>query len=137
MHPVVENFIKSVAAVTIALVAVYLVTSSLDIWFFSVSALIAWTVADFVYEWLNLERPTEWLNFLIYSMVIIGVSSLGVWAVQQIIPNFLSSSPQMTTNPVDLPTLVFYSIITGIIAYTLPNLPDLVEYVRVMYWYGY
>jgi hypothetical protein len=129
LHPVLEKFLKSVGAITIALVAVYYVFSSLEYWFFSVSALIAWTVAEFVYELLNLEKPTEWIGFLIYSLVIIGASALGVWVVQEVIPDLLNPTQQATSS-VDLSTLIFYSIIAGVIAYSLPNLPDLMDYAR-------
>jgi hypothetical protein len=119
------DFIKAVVGVVVALSAVYYVTTQ-EYWFFAISALIGWTVADFVYEALEARASTDPIEFVIYSVMVIVASAAGAWVVQWIIPDVLSSVQNTgITHSIEFWPLMFYNAVAGAIAYVLPNLPVL------------
>jgi len=134
--------LKAVGAVTLALFVIYLV-GSLEYWSFSVSALISWTIAEEAYDRFNIQKPnlyaTETREFVVYSCIIIGLTALGALIVSLLIPNALSSQQSSNGQSVDWLSVLFYSMIAGLIAYAIPNFDTIVEslrewYVRELSW---
>lgn len=119
-----EDGVKAVGAVVIVLVIIDKGFSQ-EAWVFAVTALIAWSVADFVYEKLKTEASTEPVEFAVYSVIIIVASALGALTVEYLMPTLLVSSQSPNASKLDLLTVIFYSALAGTVAYLLPNLPVL------------
>jgi hypothetical protein len=121
-----SDFEEGLLAVGAVVIALFLIDTILEqeFWLFSVTALISWSVADFIYELLHAYASTDPTEFVIYSLVIIGASALGAWAVQQLMPTLLSA-PSPNASKLDFATILGYSVLAAFIAYLLPNLPTL------------
>jgi hypothetical protein len=134
---VFEDFIKAVGALTIALIVIYYV-STLQYWFFSVSALIGWTVAEFFYEQMDTKASTDPIDFVFYGITILIATAAGAFVVQQLIPDVSSASQQaLSSHPLDIVRVTVYSFIGGAIAYVVPNISILLYRVRNRQKYRY
>ena len=115
----------SIGFVTLALVLIdNIFPSSHEYWLFSVAALIAWSVANFVYEKAGTQMSNEPLEFLCYSIVVIVASAVGAFVVQQIMAIVVKGSEQSANaQSIDFATVVFLSLVASAVAYAVPNIP--------------
>lgn len=112
--------------ITAGLVGFYYLTSK-DYWLFSVSALIGWTVANWVYDQFNLHPSTNTIDFAIYIFAIVLASAAGAWVVQQLIGLVVTNSAPSQTHPFDLITVGAFSALTAVITYLVPNFEGIWE----------
>lgn len=119
-----EQALKAIVGVVVALIIIDTILGQPS-WVFSVTALIAWSVADFVHDLLEARASIKPVDFMIYSFTIIGASAAGVWVIQHLMPALLLSDQSPNAVKLDLGTKLVYSSLASIIAYVFPNLTAL------------